>query len=404
MTKKAIKVTLRTKKAKKKMSKRDKPTAIGQLIRQVGSLGGGYLGGMVGQPTLGGMAGHQLGALASKWLGFGDYAVTKNSILTKSADGIPYMHKEDQGVILRHKEFVGTVTSTTDFTVQYALPLNPGMTVFPWLSQIASRFQEYRFRGVVFHYIPASGSAIASTNSALGTVMLQTSYRSSDTSPSSKVEMLNEYCSNEVVPSESAIHPIECDPKQNPFTVQYVRSTNVPTGESVLNYDLGRTFIATQGQQSVGNYLGDVWVTYEVELMKPVFSSPVTINPVGETDFNPATTSSFFANKTFSDDTLGLTFSGNTISFPANSGLRFVVVLYFSDATATAITWNPSSVTNGSMNWTQVTQIAGGPAQPMVSICFTKADPSKSSVLTVPTMASLTGSINNLIVRTARAA
>ena len=60
--------------------------------------------------------------------------------------------------------------------------------------------------------------------------------------------MINEYCSNEVVPMETMAHPVECDPKENPFNVQYVRTLAVAPGETQLMYDLGVTHVATSGQ------------------------------------------------------------------------------------------------------------------------------------------------------------
>lgn len=364
-----------------KGAKRTKPTPVGQALRALGGLGGGYLGSYLGQQALGSAAGHQLGAMASRWLGFGDYKVTKNSILTKSADAIPYMHKEDQGIILRHKEFVGTVVSSTDFTVQYALPLNPGMNTFPWLKDIAEKFQEYKFRGVVFHYIPASGAAISGTNSALGTVMMQTTYRPSDSDPSSKVEMLNEYCANEIVPSESVIHPIECDPKQNPFAVQFVRSVPVPTGESILNYDLGKTFVATQGQQSAGNYLGDLWVTYEVELMKPVYASSVTNDPSSYLEFNGSLTN-FFETQTKKEDTLGITATSKTVTFPATAGANFNVTLLFDGAAFSSALWAVPTATNATVTWFNGSRITSGAANIMAACGIEKIDPSKPATLT----------------------
>jgi hypothetical protein len=213
-------------------------------------------------------------------MGFGDYTVGSNSIVRngmKSSSSIPMMHNDSQSIIVRHKEFLGEVRSSTNFEVQRSFEINPGnSSTFPWLSGVAVRFQEYKIRGLVFHYIPSSGSAVSSTNAALGTVMMQTSYRSTDVPPASKVELLNEYCSNEAVPSESFCHPIECDPKENPFNVQYVRSGVVPQGDSRLLYDLGITHLCVSGQQTVGNVIGDLWCTYEVELKKPLVASNVT--------------------------------------------------------------------------------------------------------------------------------
>jgi hypothetical protein len=90
------------------------------------------------------------------------------------------------------------------------------------------------------------------------------------------MEMLNEYWSSESSPAEGFCHPIECNPKENPFNIQYVRSKDVPSGDSQLLYDLGVTHVAVTGMQASGNAVGDLWITYEVELKKPVLTSNVT--------------------------------------------------------------------------------------------------------------------------------
>jgi len=147
---------------------------------------------------------------------------------------------------------------------------------FPWLSNIAARFQQYKFKGIVFHYIPTSGATSGTTNTALGSVMMQTSYRSNDDAPLSKVELLNEYWSSEAAPCSSFAHPIECAPEESVSRMHYVRTGNVPSGDNVLLYDLGTTYVAVSGNPATGNTVGDLWVTYEVELSKPVLDSNVT--------------------------------------------------------------------------------------------------------------------------------
>lgn len=267
----------KTKRARTRVQMRPAETPVGKLIRQMGSLGGGALGSFIGNPGAGSAAGHSLGGAISKWLGYGDYTVGTNSIVQKASTGIPMMHKEGQTVVIRHREFIDTIESSTVFALSNSYQLNPGnSTTFPWLSTIANSFQEYRFKGVVFHYVPTSGMAISGTSPSLGSVMFQTSYRSNDTPPASKSELLNEYWSGEVVPSETMVHPIECNPAENPFNVQYVRRGDLPAGDNQLFYDLGVTHVCTQGQLAAGNTLGDVWVTYEVELKKPIVASNVT--------------------------------------------------------------------------------------------------------------------------------
>lgn len=155
--------------------------ALGQAIRTLGGIGGSALGAMVGMPQTGGSVGSSLGASLSKWLGAGDYSVSQNTIVQKAAQGIPMMHNTGQSVTVRHKEFVCSIAGSTNFTIQRTLTLNPGLAgTFPWLSGIAQNFQEFNIKGAVFHYVPTSGTAVSSTSSALGSVMIQTTYRSND--------------------------------------------------------------------------------------------------------------------------------------------------------------------------------------------------------------------------------
>jgi len=100
----------------------------------------------------------------------------------------------------------------------------------------------------------------------------------------------------------------------------------VPANDNKLLYDLGVTYVATSGQQTNGAVLGDLWVTYEIELKKPMvytnvtpFNSPAVFrmawNNLGGS-FNglfPSATGGFLPTL----NTLGLTVSSNTLVFPS---------------------------------------------------------------------------------------
>lgn len=299
---------------KKKTKQKKELTRLGAALRSLGGLGGGAVGSLIGMPSAGAATGSSLGAALSRWLGSGDYEVTQNSLVSslKASGSIPAMHKDGQTVTIRHREFLCEVRSTTTFQIQQVFPINPGMSkTFPWLANIARQFQQYRVKGMVFHYIPTSGNAVSSTNNALGSVMLQTSYRASDATPATKVELLNEYWSTEVVPSETVAHPIECNPSENPFNVHYVRGTDtIPTGDSLLMYDLGETFLATSGQQAGNVILGDLWVTYEIELKKPVLFSNILPTDYFSARFTGAITSSnYFSTPGAREGSLPVTFT-----------------------------------------------------------------------------------------------
>jgi hypothetical protein len=184
------------------------------------------------------------------------------------------MHRAGQSVIVRHKEYIGDVVSSDVYAQQRELALNPGLSSsFPWLSSIARQYQEYTWKGMVFHFVPTVGEAVSATVPVYGNVMMHTEYRVTAPAPANKAELLNEYFASDSRPSEPFVHPIECDPKENPYNVQYVRTGPVPSGEDAKTYDLGMFRCCTQGQAAAGSVLGELWVSYEVELRKPQLTS-----------------------------------------------------------------------------------------------------------------------------------
>jgi hypothetical protein len=217
---------------------------------------------------------------------------------------------------------------------------------------------------MVYHYVPTSGSAIVGTNAALGSVMLQTSYRASEAAPTSKVELLNEYWASEAKPSEAFCHPIECDPKENPFNVQYVRLGAVPAGDSVLMYDLGKTTLAVSGCPGTGNVLGDLWITYEIELRKPVLTdlnnaNILTCTGSGNSSVNTTnclSTNFAIRNSSFATNPL---FGTNTITFPpGTTGAYYILVAY--DGVVTAAGFGPTTITGTGSSIVQFMQDANG--------------------------------------------
>lgn len=386
-SKKMKKVVVQTRKAE--------VTAIGRALRALGGLGGGYVGSMLGSGTAGASIGHGLGGQLSRWLGQGDYEVRSNSLLKQGGSGvIPAMHKNGQSIIVRHKEFITEVTGKTAFTVQKRLSINPGLSAtFPWLSGVAAQYSEYSVKGMVYHYVPTSGNAVSSTNAALGTVMLQTSYRANEDAPVSKVEMLNEYWSNEAKPSEEFCHPIECDPNENPFNVQYVRTTDVAGTDSILLYDLGTTTLAVSGQQADDIVLGDLWVTYEIELRKPrvTFQSGDTIPGLSTRATTNINTTTPFGTNVESLDTLvgGGTVSGTAITMGrGNTGTYSVSIWYPS---ATAVSLSTIAVTGaGSTLINSLQPLLTTGVSYIVTVILTITQPNTVTVIT-PTFATLAG-------------
>lgn len=181
-------------------------------------------------------------------------------------------------MVISHQEYIGDIIGSTNFKMQLAHGINPSnFKLFPWLSEIAQRFEEYEFKKLKFIFKTMSSDTVFSTTStALGTVMMGTEYDSLDANFETKEQMLNHQYSRSCKPSQSMIHHVICSRKQNFKTHLFTRDfTVLPTeanqsGDPRL-YDMGVFQIATQGMLSAvaDATIGELWVKYTICLYKP---------------------------------------------------------------------------------------------------------------------------------------
>lgn len=195
----------------------------------------------------------------------------------------PYIANRSQGantVRVRSTEFVtdiyaGDTDGSTPGKSVFDLttfPLNPGvLQTFPWLSQVASSFSQWRPTGVIFTYTSSSGD-MTTNNSALGDVIFSTDYVIGHPAPTSKAEMLAQIDSVCAKPSmPQIVHPIECARSQRATELLNVR---YPSTDASQFTDLGTLYIATVN--NVPNaLLGSLNVSYEFEFLKPELFSVV---------------------------------------------------------------------------------------------------------------------------------
>lgn len=244
----------------------DKPRRGAKIKGRGGYLGdiGHKLGSSVGG-FLGGAAGNLLGSI----FGSGSYTVDSNSLVGPAVNGPPsFLAEKDGSMIVAHREFISDITSSTGFILT-SLNINPGQSsTFPWLSRIAANFEEYEMLGLVFEYKTTSATAVSSTNTALGVVVMATDYNVDATLFTNKQQMEAYQFSCSTSPAASVIHPVECAPGENVLKNMYVRTGAVPTGEDARFYDLGLFQIATVGMQAAST-IGELWVSYHVKLRKP---------------------------------------------------------------------------------------------------------------------------------------
>lgn len=231
---------------------------------------GGYLGARGGE-WLGDNA-VNLAMMAGKAIGLGDYAVSKNVL----SGNLPVMTNpiSSSGNTIRFQEYLGdVVTSATagEFSINNYIINAANAKTFPWLSQIASNYEQYEIEGLLFYFKSTSGDALNSTNTALGTVMLATQYDVMDENFKSKSEMLNYEFSSSGKPSDTIVHMIECDPRQQTINLLYTLPDGqaIPDGADKRLYELGRFAIATTGFQAASVNIGELHITYQVRLLKP---------------------------------------------------------------------------------------------------------------------------------------
>lgn len=321
------------------------PGIISSIGSSLGGVGGGMLGGPAGALT-GNFLGGKLGHLIENITGFGDYKVHSNTIMTGGMSPLQVVNSinRDNGVILRHREYLGDIPATVVFTVQSFL-INPGLSsTFPWLSQIANSYEQYRIRGMLFEFNSTSSDALlsAATSTALGSVVMQTDYDVADLPPTSKRQMLNSEWSCSSKPSCTFIHPIECKKNQSTPSLLYTRGAiAVPAGFDQRLYDFARFNIATEGMQAAGGVLGELWITYELELFKQQFSF------VGLTDHfrlgavtNVANLGTAAQSSVAAGGTIGgaINVAGDTYSFPPQLASGKYLVTYWVLGGAQAVT------------------------------------------------------------------
>lgn len=257
-----------------------------------GAVGGGTAGMLLGPPgaaygaaaggILGGAGGYAAGRGVSQLVGSGAYAVRSNSLMVDEGQPVPMFGDMSQATRVKHREYIADIfaTGSSAFRLQNYF-VNPGLeSTFPWLSSLATNYQQYELLGMCFEFV--STSTEYNSSIAMGTVIMATDYDSVDANFSSKMQMENsQYCSTGK-PSSNIQHCIECDPHASSYPIKYTRFGAVPSGKDQRLYDHANFQIAIQGMGNISNgtAIGELWVTYDVALYKPTLQAGQVGNEV----------------------------------------------------------------------------------------------------------------------------
>jgi hypothetical protein len=274
-----------TEKLIKKLQKKKKVHKQKGLLSVIGQTVGNAV-----SPGSGGIVGAAAGDILGNLFGWGDYhtapvgyPVNSNSVMgfqTPMAAQIPMMHTEDGICRIRKREYIGDIFmySTWQTSTYY---LNPASeTTFPWLSQIARNYEQFKFLGLAFGFRSLTANALASVGDpSMGSVTMLTQYDLYDAIVTSKTQANNMMFATSCKPAENMLHPVECDPEQTPSQPLYTGVNELPstipqpfgeTRDYRLTY-MGATTIGVQGgpEEAKGYTAGELWVTYDIMLYKP---------------------------------------------------------------------------------------------------------------------------------------
>jgi len=312
--------------------------------------------------------------------GLGAYNVRNNSLLHVGLDqstSPPSVRNTNQGeaTIINHREYLGDLYtaagSPSAFTISNTYAINPGNpALFPWLSTMAQRFQEYEIRGMLVYLKTLSSDYSATLN--MGSVFMAADYNASDPAPIDKTHLENMEYSSSCKPSTSLLMPIECSPRYDVNTHLYVAVGDSYQGGDVKLYNLGNIYIGSQGVPNNGGAstpIAEIWVTYEVALFKPIIPNVPIGNAIGAhfqlTDSIPANPLNVAAVGVGTDPGFSIT-NDRQINFPNVVGAVYKVdMAWTSTAGATgsyvANGITLSGCTTGTGPWN------GYPNQPLIA-------------------------------------
>jgi len=220
----------------------------------------------------------------AEWAGFGAYNVRQNSFsgALMAGNSPAIMANSGNGTgntIITHREYVGELTTgalaagSTGFVLT-KYTINPGnRALFPWLASIALNYQFYRVCGMILELKSESSSYAAQLS--MGTMFMATNYNSLDDAPSDKFELLNMEFSTSGRPCDDQIHLIECAHPETVQTKLYVTGDSNYKGGDARLYNLGDVYIGTFGCPNANQKVAEIWVTYQMELFRPI---PASIN------------------------------------------------------------------------------------------------------------------------------
>jgi len=352
--------------------------AFKKSIRDVGRGMGTGIGKAMGKPGRGAKMGKAIAARVSKIMGQGDYTtnqgdVAQNSLFKGNSAASASFSNHPGGVRVQHREFIQDITNgaVAGAFANNTFIVNPGLSfVFPYLAQLASNFEQYKFHGLCFEFI-SSVSPYQATG--LGTYAMAMAYNAMAPSFTSKPAMENSDYAISARMDGCAMYGVECAPNTQAQEYYYIRAPGVATPVNLT--DLGLMQLATVTPLPALAVLGEMWVTYDVELIRPrialerygyahlTCTGVSAVNPLG-TALTKSAVYGALLGTVRGNGTAAALNTGTQLSFPnASVGDIYAIQFNWTGTAATAAAYpsiaftnmkaGPALYANGTANFTQ---------------------------------------------------
>jgi hypothetical protein len=218
-----------------------------------------------------------------------------------------YKNVSADSATIRHRELIMSVFGSTPF-ITNVIPINPGLTTFPWLQTQAQGWEKYRFNKLKFCYETRAPTSVQ------GSVMLSADYDAADSPPSTEQIMSNFYGTIEAAPWRDITFEADC----KRIGTKYIRFGTLSPNLDIKTYDAMNFIMGTTDAATGGAAWGKLWVEYDVTFFIP------QLNPLGSSTgsqlLTPGTgvaVGSLFGSVPLTQSTTGniaFSYTGNTLT------------------------------------------------------------------------------------------
>lgn len=277
-----------------------------------------------------------------------------------------------------HSEYVCNIPGSTAFA-STAYAINAGNPIiFPWLAQIASRFESYRFNSLTIRLLTRAPTSTG------GIQVLAVDYDAVDPAPLTMAQARSYRSSVAGAPWEDITFQASKEDLSKEKS-NFIRiGAAVPTGTDIRLYDIGNLFVITDGQAAT-TVISELVVSYDITLMTPQLTgfdglcaresgtAGLTASVLFGTDSSIDPQSSLPVSVNAAGDTMTFQTAGTYLIVGNLTGTVFVATSFGN--TGTVLSYGGGAVTNAAatsvVGWTYVDALPGQTWKPTITSCTT---------------------------------